>query len=359
MALLGCVISACSGEPYGGGIFARERRAAIERDASGAMRDIHYIGRFDLSDPLAPRFGFPGSTIIARFSGTTLQAQFDDDGPNYFSVWIDGVEGPIVATAGPTTSTLATGLAPGEHTVMLVKRTETLFGITQFLGFRGATLIPTPPPYNRLIEMIGDSNTCGYGVLGTGDGSCPFTAETESEVHAWGFRAARALNAGHIVSAYSGAGVYRNHPDVMGLPLPATYDRIFCYDPTPVWDFHLIPDAVVVALGSNDYIKGNPGPPFVDAYDAFVRQLRGRYAQAHIVLAISPLHGDDDRVTVTQQIQDVIAAATARGDRNVAFLDIAQLDPADGLGCGYHPALITQQKMADSLIAHLRSRLGW
>ena len=67
----------------------------------------------------------------------------------------------------------------------MIKRTEAFVGGTvTFSGFTvdGTLVSPTPAKsvnYDRKLEMIGDSITCGYGVLGTSP-SCSFSAQTES-----------------------------------------------------------------------------------------------------------------------------------------------------------------------------------
>jgi lysophospholipase L1-like esterase len=321
-------------------------------DAAVPVAEVHLIGRF--ADDGS--FAWPGSAIAARFAGTELTISLDDGG-NWFDVTIDGVAQPVLVGDGSGTYQLASGLAPGEHDVVITRRTESFFGVSRWGGFPGATLVPTAGPA-RLIEFVGDSITCGYGVLGDGP-SCPFDAATESEPDAWGGRAARALDAAHTAIAYSGKGVYRNFGGEPGVTMPAHFELTFADDPSSQWSFSYVPDAVVVNLGTNDFSTGDPGQPFVDAYDDFVQQLRGHYPAAHLVLAASPMLGGADHDAHAQYLMDLVAAAAARGDTNVSFLPIATQDLADGLGCDYHPGTVTAQEMADALVDHLRARLGW
>jgi len=56
----------------------------------------------------------------------------------------------------------------------------------------------------------------------------------------------------------------------------------------------------------------------------------------------------------------VIAARAALGDKSLVLLPFDSQDGTnDGLGCDYHPSLKTHQKMADKLVATLKSDLGW
>jgi lysophospholipase L1-like esterase len=326
----------------------------------GPVETVHLVGRFDTSDPDGPRFAWPGTTIATRFSGTEIAIALDDGGSNQFEVWIDGAPGQVLTpSAGPGTYTLASGLAAGEHDVRVARRTESFFGVTQFLGFPGATLVDTAGQA-RMIEMIGDSITCGYGVLGD-SATCGFSAATESELHAWGGLTAAALDAGHVAIAYSGKGVYRDREGTTTDQLPALFERIFADDPASAWDFAYTPDVVVVNLGTNDFAEGDPGQAFVDAYVGFVGAIRGRYPQAWIIVAMSPMlsdgfpQGQMQRTIGRGHLEDVVAAAD---DARVVFLDLEE-QVFEELGCDYHPGALTHEAMAAALTARIRSLTGW
>ncbi|MFY0532912.1 hypothetical protein [Nannocystis pusilla] len=96
---------------------------------------IHYVGRHDDSDPSAIRMSWSGVGAVVRFDGTDLHVNLDDNG-RWFTVVVDGaVQPPLNTQPGAQTYPLATGLAPGEHTVELYRRTEGSFGVTTVLGF--------------------------------------------------------------------------------------------------------------------------------------------------------------------------------------------------------------------------------
>ncbi len=365
---MGAVAIACGSSAHktDGGQVLPDSHGAIDApigtpDANVVLEQIHYLGRFDATH----RFAWPGSAIGARFDGTTISAQLDDGGQNWFTVSIDGGAPTLLhATAGSNSYVLASGLTAGPHDVLIRRRTESFFGITTFQGFSGATLVPSPRP-SRFVEMIGDSITCGYGDLGVGP-TCSFDATTESEPDAWGALAAAQLGAAHAAIAYSGKGIYRNNGGDMTDLMSALYLRTFADDPASTNDFaSYTPDVVVIDLGTNDFAAGDPGQPFVDAYDAFVQSLRARWPNAFVVVASSPMISDAypagqmQRTIAHGYLTQVVALAAARGDTKVSYVEIAEQDPADGYGCGYHPSAITQQKMATALAAHIHSITGW
>jgi len=324
-------------------------------DATDGLEPIHYVGRFDLSAPTAPVFEWSGSAIWTRFSGTTISAEIEGDA-NDFEIEVDGTRGPVLTHPGDDhTYVLASGLAAGEHDLKLTRRTEAFFSTTTFHGFTGATLVDTPRP-TRLIEMIGDSITCGYGITGVGP-NCGFSHDTEAETHAYGALAAAQLDATHHAICWSGIGVYRNYNDQDGMLMPERYGLIKPNEQSGAWDFSVIPQVVVINLGTNDFSVGvDPGQNYVDAMIAFIAKIRGHYASVPIVLTTSPMMNGDDEHATQKGYLDTAAAS----DPNTSVLDIPQQDgDVDGLGCDYHPNDVTAQKMADKLATRLRALLGW
>lgn len=366
--LLGCAAGARGGAPLDFADGARGEAAtaivfsdgleggdvAVWSDAVGYVAPFHRVGRFDFVQPTPWRFTWPGSAIRARFSGSSLTIELAETAPNYFDVVIDGIEQPVLHTvAGTQSYVVASGLTPGLHDAIVTRRTESFFGVSRFLGFPGAALSPTAAPTRR-IEMIGDSITCGYGVLGPNE-YCSFSADTEAETHAWGALAAAALGAAHTSIAYSGKGLYRNYGGDIIEPMPVLWLRTLADNPATPWHFGSVPAAVVINLGVNDFSIGDPGQPFVTAMVAFVAQVRARYPGAEIVLASSPMLAGAQHTSEVAYLQQAVAAAGP----HVTILDLPPQNPANGYGCDYHPSEATQQLMADDLVAHLQTLLGW
>jgi len=334
----------------------------------GSTAEVHFIGRFT-DEPEGPRFAWPGSAIVARFSGTGLDVKLADGGTNYFAVVIDGGSPTVLATDGTKdTYTLASNLPAGEHTVLLEKRTESFVGTVRFLGFvtpPGTTLVPSAYPYARKIEFIGDSITCGYGNAGPGP-TCSFSAGTEDEYNAFGAIAARKLDAAHVGISYSGIGVYRSYSGATQNQMPVRFDRTLAEDSASTWDFSYIPDVVVINLGTNDFATGDPGQAYVDAMSGFVDKLRGHYPNAYIFLAVGSMlsdsypQGEMHLTKVKGYLQGIVSTRKAAGDANVGFVDLGEQDATkDGIGCDYHPSIATHQKMADKLVTAIQQAKGW
>jgi lysophospholipase L1-like esterase len=336
---------------------------------TGPSAPIHFIGRFDTHAPNGPRFAWPGTAIATRFSGTSLRIKLADEGTNYFAVIVDGGAPVALATSGAQdTYTIAEQLPAGEHDVWIEKRTESNQGAVTFLGFEtdaGASLVPTPAPFTRHIEIVGDSITCGYGDLGQGP-NCSFTPDTEDEYVAYGALAARALSASHTTISFSGVGVYRNLLGDTTDQMPILHERTIALEAASTWDFSIVPDVVVVNLGTNDFAPGDPGQAYVDAYTAFAAKLRARYPGAYLLFAQGTMLSDGyppgamSRTKAQQYTQAVVNARHAAGDARVGFVDLGEQDGnAQGYGCDWHPSAATHQLMAEKLVTAIRAVTSW
>jgi len=323
---------------------------------------VRWVGRVDLTDPQRPRFSWSGSGFVARFSGTSLSVQITSSGAFIFKAVVDGApRAAFTIPSGQQTASVVSGLAAGTHTVELYRQTEGSQGDSQLLAVTvgGGALMTPPAAPARLIEIIGDSISCGYGTLGTlADSDC---FPTESHWDTYGAVAARALGAEVNTIAISGQGAYRNYGGDMTNTLPMVYTRALTNDATPLWDFRTQAQAVIVNLGTNDISnnKGDPGTPFVTAYTGLLQTVRSKYPGALIVCIIGPLLSGTDLSTIQAHIKAAVDARVAAGDRNIeAFNGIAP-QTSDKAACQYHPNTAENQIMADQLAAELRSKLGW
>jgi lysophospholipase L1-like esterase len=326
---------------------------------------VRWLGRVDTtSNPAQPRFTWSGTGFVARFTGTSLTAELSITGAaQIFKAVVDGApQAPFTARTGQATYPLATGLdAAATHTVEVYRQTEGPQGESRLVGLTvgdGALMEP-PAGASRLIEAIGDSITCGYGNLGKlADSEC-FT--TESHWDSYAAVAARALGAELSTVAASGRGVSRNYAGDTGGTMPMLYARAVANVATPLWDFHVEPQAVVINLGTNDINnnKGDPGAPFRDAYVALLQTVRAAYPHAFIVCIIAPLLSGGELATISGHIRAAVEARNAAGDANVELFTGIPAQTSDKYACQYHPNAAENLLMADLLAGELRAKLGW
>ncbi len=351
-------LAGCHHEP-GAASSAGEQAALVQGTSPGDPR-LRFVGRFDFGDPAHPRFAWPGSTVTTRFSGPSLRVRLKDSGYDELDVSIDGAPPRVVPVfSGKDDYELATGLGPGEHEVRIVKRSEARMGEIQLLGFTPPESTTAPAALvKRRIELVGDSITAGYGVLGTGVSCTGNLVAMEAEPSTYGALAARSLGADHVTIAWSG----RTVEEMGGLferTLPARADSR--------WDFaRWTPDAVVINLGTNDFTRGDPGEAaFSRPYAALIRRVREVYPRAEIVCALGPMltdtypPGAHALSKARSYLVHLVESARAAGDAHISMVEFPSQDFANGIGCDYHPSVKTHRLMADQLAAALRARLGW
>jgi lysophospholipase L1-like esterase len=317
-----------------------------------------------------PCFEWSGTQVVARFSGATAVSLMMSDYGSYFDVYVDGTlqaGAPIVGSGSQSSYPLATGLAANAtHEVRLYKRTEASGNgrtMVQGVSFpNGGTLLAPAAPAPRRIEVVGDSISCGYGVLGP-NASCTETPAFEDHDESYGALTARALGADLYTIASSGRGMLVNSdgtttgtlPDVYGLTIPYATTTT----PSP-WSFSAwTPDAVVIDLGTNDFFgsgSAGPGQAFETTYLAFVRRVRQAYPSAYIVCANGPMLAGAQYTTAEGYLQSVVSTMA---DPKVSYLAFSTQLATNGEGCDGHPSATTHQLMATQLTAALKAALGW
>jgi lysophospholipase L1-like esterase len=327
---------------------------------AGVVPSVFRMGRFDDASPRGPVFAWSGSTLRARFSGAGVSVLLrDDTGRNFFRVRVDDKTSVFSTAKGEQRYSLGVGLGEGAHTVEIVKRTEARSGEVQFLGFDfdGGELLPGAPHKTRHIEVLGDSISTGWGVLGVDDVACPDAAKLTDETQTAGALAAEMLDAEHTTIAWS-AKTIREIALLWERTLPGHDDSR--------WDFSDVPDAVVVNLGTNDFYTGDPGlSAFETRYLALLDKIRARYKQSFVVAILGPMMSDaypenKRHYTLARSyLTHAVAAAKTKGDARIAMLDFGPADPHDGYGCRFHPSPKTQRKLADDIVRVLRENLSW
>src|SRR5262249_20738501 len=119
------------------------------------------------------------------------------------------------------------------------------------------------------------------------------------------------------------------------------------------------PDLVVINLGTNDFAQGDPGMPYEQAYEKLIQQVRSHYPNAFIVCATGSMLSGDPLTKQKAYVNEAVHTMNQNGDARVSYADLGLQDANDGLGCDWHPSLVTQQKMATRLTAAIKAVTGW
>jgi lysophospholipase L1-like esterase len=333
--------------------------AALSIPAGDAR--LRYSGRFDWREAGGPRCQWPASAVTVRFRGTGISARLKEGGKDRWQVVVDGQPTIVLdLREGEHLYPLAGDLAGKEHTVQIVKCTESFVGTTQILGFElphGSRILEQTPPARR-IEVIGDSISAGYGNEAASEKE-HFSPATENAYRTYGAIAARALNADYSCLAWSGRKMWPDNT------LPEIYDRALPLDAGSTWDFSKWqPDVVLINLATNDFGKGPPDEKgWTGAYKEFIARVRKNYPQAHIYCAIGTMMGDwgeHKSLTILRgYIDSIVKDVQAGGEDKIHVIDFGTQDAKNGLGADWHPSVKTHEVMAKQLEATLRRDLKW
>jgi lysophospholipase L1-like esterase len=340
---------------------------------------VQYLGRYDWNSPAGPRFSWPASSIRFRFTGTAVYVRLlqtpdeqDERGvdfQNAYQVLVDGKPTRVITTT-PVGQRylLAENLSDGVHELELFKRTESLMGEGQLLGFElspGGRLEQPPTRSQLRLLIIGDSSSTGYGNEGA-DETCHLSTATQNAYLSYGAIAAREVGAELMLIAWSGRGVYRNRFGGLVEPLPVLYERALASRPKSRWDStKWQPQAVVIAVGANDLFLGHPiEESFHRAYRGLLAHLREQFPEAHLFCALQPTLSDtypegvQARTNLRRYLQTIVDDFRAK-DPRVHFIEHPPITQEEGLGCDWHPSLKTHARMAKTLSEVLQREVAW
>ncbi|KUL40034.1 polysaccharide deacetylase family protein [Actinoplanes awajinensis] len=345
-------------------------RAVAPGPVTPVLRQVHTAGRVaEIGTGVG--YTWPGVYFEGRFRGDSVGLALDD-AVNDYDVQIDG-GAPITLVTPGTTVRWIGGLGRGDHTVRLVKRTESPANLAGFGGLvagPSGRILTAPAARDRQIEFIGDSWTAGYGDMSGGrDCSAPGALTRASNAdQGFAARTGRALNADYRINAWSGIGMVRNYAGSSpGTDYRTYYDRTLQAVDTSTRDrpasWH--PRTVVIGLGINDFSTPvGPGEKWADeaalvadfqaAYQGFIDKLRQRYGPgAELVLTYPDL--SYTTTALAESIQQIVRDRQARGDQRVRALyyDNGALG-LDLLGCDWHPSLHDHEILAGVLTAFVR-----
>lgn len=327
-----------------------------------------------------------GSGIGMRFTGRHLEipvrggyvAEHGEADGNYarVAVYVDGVRVLDEMIDAPMKRlTVVDQDSPRTAEIQLVKLSESamsVIGIESLVIGEEDRLEPLEVK-PHLIEFIGDSITCGYGVDDE-DSSHSFATATEDATRAYACHTARLLDADYMLFSASGFGIisgYTADPQqrLAEQLIPDYYHSVgFSRDRFPggidptktAWDFSLLqPEAVVINLGTNDdsfcQDTREKQQEYMTAYERFLLDVRQCNPQAEIFCVLG---------IMGQRLCPWMERACENyrqhtGDQRVHSLRLPEQDGAIGYVADFHPLERFHLAAAQVLAPYIRQTMNW
>lgn len=353
----------------------------------------------------AVEFSFTGCVLTAHFKaqcGIQTQTVPMSGAEQSWEVWplvavfLDGVEKPyriFKVDEAQKDELIFFSKKKERHTIRIVKMTEALKTGLQISAFTmDGEVKKARKRAIPAIEFIGDSITCGYGVLAQA-GTDYFISEHEDPFKTYGYLAAKELGLEPVMVGFSGitAGILYEKPLAMLDIYPYT-DAIYelckkkatpkekktgkvasfqtlyedfgkClgrFKPT-LWDFHTHPvkiavinlgsnDAAAIALAKDRTAKENE---FDESYEYLIRMIREKNGKkTHIICAL----GDVTYYLYPNICRVVEQYQKETGDKRIYTLRLGGNVRNDLRGAANHPGVAAQEMMAKELVAFIREK---
>ena len=355
------------------------------KDIQADQAHVKRVGRHhQIGDTLW--LAMSGSGIELSFTGRYLEipvrggyvAEYGEPDGNYarVGVYVNGSRVSDVMIDSPRRNLIVVDQdTPQTVEVRLVKLSESamsVIGIEPLIIGEEDRVEPIPNKAH-LVEFIGDSITCGYGV---DDEDCnhSFATATEDVTRTYAFHTARMLDVDCMLFSASGFGIISGYtPDprqrVGEQRIPDYYHSVgFSRDQFPgginptktPWDFSVLrPEAVVINLGTNDdsfcQDDSEKQQEYMEAYERFLQDVRKCNPQAELFCVLG---------IMGQRLCPWMEKACENyrqhtGDQRIHTLRLPEQDGNIGYVADYHPLERFHLAAAEVLAPYIKQIMDW
>ena len=323
------------------------------------------------------RMAYPGTKAKVCFEGACNVVMHLSDtlvnseqNPDYVGVIIDKKDTMKMAM-NDTLLYMPMTFNQGTHSIEVVKLTEAQVGVIQFDDFvfssLGDDFALCDSAYSErpLLEFVGNSITCGYGIEDTTNLE-GFRSVNQNILKTYGALVAQHYDVEALYTAYSGRGVLRNYDASEVNCIPQLYRRVLPDDSLIKYDVkRYTPSVLILNIGTNDFNSEHTGKHlddslFVATYQSFVSYLRSSYPNASIVCAVGPMlndgypEGSNCLTRCLKCVRKVVDDCNQSGDASVWFFTFTPQSAP--YGEDYHPSFYTHRRMAEELITFLDAK---
>ncbi|MBQ5816168.1 MAG: hypothetical protein IIW33_01775 [Oscillospiraceae bacterium] len=310
-----------------------------------------------------PVFEWSASGFEMRFFGDRLFLTFEKgqtEQPIYAVCEIDGVRRDFtVSESGGVFRAL--DLGGGEHFLRFLRLSEPRLSDSDArlilkevrIDGENAEILEKPCGKSRKIAFFGDSITCGYGVLDSGESSV-FKTCYQDATKTYAFKTINAFDADFQIVAQSGQGVVCCVDKTAGYRVSEYFEHNSRYLRDQYDHSSFTPDVIVLNIGTNDNVARVEKETFTKGACALLEQVRSRYPEAEIVWMYGLMGG-----YIGEAACDAVELMS-KNDSKLHFLKTPCISRAkDEVGAVGHPNEKGQQMGADLLIPLISEITGW
>ncbi len=340
-------------------LFMTANAAFADHTVKADDPNISFTGRVLRMDNGAVSYDWVGTYVQTDFTGSSISVKVSEEGESYHQVFIDGkLVGKLHFTGKePHDLLLAKNLSKGTHRLRLQKVTEGERGRSTIFSFTagGKGSFTAVQPKGRLIEVIGDSYTCGYGSEGTEDSH--FEVKTENCDKAYACTIARYFDADYVIVAHSGMGVTRNYAGKKLRTMSDRYPLLFDDHDSIAYDFKQYrPDLVIINLGTNDFSGSAAPADYVGKYVKLIKTVKGHYGDSLPVLCVTPHSAN---IFLQAALKELGVQVASLSNVRVAEPMPNIVVKGHDIGSDWHPNWKGHQKIASTLIPVVSTMTGW
>ena len=319
---------------------------------------IKIYGRsVELISGIACDFSASGIEFNAAVSGDVV-LKVSSDGASYYTLYINGERQAtrLEFADGTDEYTIAEDLAEGEYNFKLIKQTQAPHSLSTIMTLTiDGRLLDRPADKELLIEFIGDSITCGYGLVGyptegvTNYGGAKYMDATL----AYAYKTAEALGADHSLVSFSGWAVLPSAPGVVNGCVPAVYGQTSYRRGNMAYTPERTADIVVIHLGTNDLYgrKDTYADDFVSASKDFISDVKAIHPDAKIVWVYGSMMSGSNLTAFEQKVNKIIGDL---GGASAGLYAVKVPQNASGPN-NSHPNVSAQAKSAEILTEFIRA----
>jgi lysophospholipase L1-like esterase len=320
---------------------------------------IAIMGRTHTNPDKSIVMGYPGVSLFMQVEGKQLSMDIKSSTGNS---WIDVIVDnqpvrPIKISNQLETIELFSFGESAKHKVRITHRSENWHGNITINGFSliGKQFLAAPGLPKRKILILGDSVTCGEAidrVAGEQKNTRWWNAR-----ESYGLLTADALDAQVHLVCWGGRGLVRSwngKTDEANLPDFYEY-AVGDNNPDMKWDHTSFqPDAIVVAVGTNDFSPGIPDrDTYISTYARLIQKLRRNHPQAEILLIEGSILNGDNKNTLV----DYLAATIKKLNDPKVHQGYSSHYPGDASDA--HPTKEQHLLMAKELTKQIKQLMNW